>query len=81
MSYSQLLNGQGELTYPKLATHQVRLFAGAAESDKNLTAALLQNLTERIQALEGYVLALQETYQILDAQGNPVRLVVPQPPG
>lgn len=58
------------------------MLAGAAESDKSLMAAdLVQNLTERIQALETYVLAQQETYPICDAEGRTVRLEVPETSG
>ncbi len=57
------------------------MLAGAAESDKSPTADLVQNLTERIQALETYVLAQQEIYPICDAEGRTVRLEVPETSG
>ena len=74
MSVASIVNSKGELQYDKIAVSNVRFIN--AVPNENLSGAIIKALLLRIEALETYILAHQETYIIQDAEGNHVRLVV-----
>lgn len=74
MSVASLLRDDG-LYYGNLITNNLQLEDKIAVT--NVNGSYIRYLEERVQALETYILALQETYQIIDADGNTVRLIRP----
>lgn len=73
MSASVFINHKGELEYRNIATQNIK-FQSATSDEQLLNASTIGTLLQRIEALERYVLAHQETYTIQDANGNVIRL-------
>lgn len=74
MSVASLLRDDG-LYYGNLITNNLQLEDRITVT--NINGSYVRFLEERVQALETYILALQETYNIVDAEGNTVRLSRP----
>lgn len=74
MSVASLLRDDG-LYYGKLITNNLQFEDRITVT--NINGSYVRFLEERVQALETYILALQETYNIVDAEGNTVRLSRP----
>lgn len=74
MSVASLLRDDG-LYYGNLITNNLQLEDRITVT--NINGSYVRFLEERVQALETYILALQETYQIVDAEGNTIRLSRP----
>ena len=71
MSVASLLRDDG-LYYSKLITNNLQLEDKIAVT--NVNGSYIRFLEERVQALETYILALQQTYKIVDAEGKVVEL-------
>lgn len=71
MSVASLLRDDG-LYYSNLITNNLQLEDKIAVT--NVNGSYIRFLEERVQALETYVLALQQTYKIVDAEGRVVEL-------
>lgn len=72
MSVATILNDRGEIEYPNIATDNVRFKSNTQE--QNLSASIIQTLINRIEVLEQYILAHQETYHIFDGKGDILRV-------
>lgn len=72
MSASVLINNKGELEYSNITTQNLKVYSSS--DTHTISVDTINVLLQRIEALERYVLAHQETYTIQNADGTVVRL-------